>query len=170
MNGSIFVLFVSLVMLSISGDGVVWQYEDNISSVSSQTEPSSPSSLPAASPVASASDVRNTSSSATSSPVYSGLWGWGGAPRGFSVENGTLKYPDDYYTSHFSLGYNNSKPTYGQTNLANLSRYSSGFTTGYNPGYNIYSLLADGPSSYDPWNNYPGYDPNYPYGYIGYSS
>jgi hypothetical protein len=143
-------LAVAVMILSISGVGVVWQYEGNSSS-SSQNMHIEPSS--------------STDASA-SNAVNSGLWGWGGTPRGFSVGNGTLNYPDDYYTSHFNLGYNNSGPSYGQTKLANLSKYSTGFTTGYNAGYNIYSLLADGQSSYDPWNNYPGYDPNYPYGYV----
>jgi hypothetical protein len=71
----------------------------------------------------------------------------------------------DYYTSGFKLGYNNSGSAYGQNNLQNLSHYSTGFTTGYLPGYDISSLISDEKSSYDPWNNYPGYDPNYPYGY-----
>ena len=154
-------LAVAVIVLSISGVGVVWQYEGNSSSSSQHIEPSSSTD-------ASASNAQNTSSAGSSNAVNSGLWGWGGMPRGFSVDNGTLNYPDDYYTSHFNLGYNNSnsRPSYGQTKLANLSQYSTGFTTGYNAGYNIYSLLADGQSSYDPWNNYPGYDPNYPYGYV----
>lgn len=89
------------------------------------------------------------------------------------MKNGTLYYPDDYYTSRFHLGYNGSGVPYGQTKLDDLSHYSTGFATGYfvesNPGYNINSLIGDGRSSYDPWNNYPGYDPNYPYGYTGES-
>jgi hypothetical protein len=160
-------LVVAVAMLSISGVGVVWQYEGNSSSSSQHIEPSA---SPSSSPDALASNAQNTSFAGSSNAVYSGLWGWGGAPRGFSVDNGTLDYPDDYYTSHFNLGYNNSGPSYGQTKLDNLSQYSTGFTTGYNAGYNIYSLLADGKSSYDPWNNYPGYDPNYPYGYVSDSS
>ncbi|MCK9442136.1 MAG: hypothetical protein M0Q13_12025 [Methanothrix sp.] len=162
----IFSALVAIVMmLSLSGVGVVWQYVDSYSS-------DSQNSLPSLSSDASASDVKGKAPSTGSSFATDGsLWSWGGSPRGFSVTNGTIKYPDDYYTSHFNLGYNKSKPSYGQNKLQNLSQYSTGFatgfTTGYYPGYNIYSLLSDGKSSYDPWNNYPGYDPNYPYGYAG---
>ncbi len=158
----IFPALVFIVMtLCLSGVGVVWQYVDNFSSDSQSAQPSL-SSAP------SVSDVKGKAPSNDSSFANDGgLWNWGGSPRGFSVTNGTLKYPDDYYTSHFNLGYNKSEPPYGQNKLQNLSHYSTGFATGYYPGYNIYSLLSDGKSSYDPWNNYPGYDPNYPYGYAG---
>ncbi len=151
-------LVAIIIMLSLSGVGVVWQYVDSYSS-------DSQNSLPSLSLDASASDVKGNSFA-----NGIGLWSWGGSPRGFSVTNGTLKYPDDYYTSRFNLGYNKSGPSYGQNKLQNLSQYSTGFVTGFTtnyPGYNIYSLLSDGKSSYDPWNNYPGYDPNYPYGYAG---
>jgi hypothetical protein len=151
-------------MLCLSGVGVVWQYVDSYSS-DSQNAQSSLSS------VALASDVKGKAASTESSFATGvGLWSWGGSPRGFSIANGTLKYPDDYYTSHFNLGYGKSDFPYGQNKLQNLSQYSTGFATGFTtnyPGYNIYSLLSDGTSSYDPWNNYPGYDPNYPYGYTG---
>ncbi len=144
-------LIAIFVMLCLSGVGVVWQYVDSYSSDSQNLQPSlSSAEKPFATGV--------------------GLWSWGGSPRGFSVNNGTLKYPDDYYTSHFNLGYGKSDFPYGQNKLQNLSHYSSGFATGFitnYPGYNIYGLLSDGTSSYDPWNNYPGYDPNYPYGYTG---
>ena len=33
------------------------------------------------------------------------LWGWGGTPRGFSVNNGTLGYPADYYTGQYRAFY-----------------------------------------------------------------
>ncbi|MDD4162666.1 MAG: hypothetical protein PHW87_09340 [Methanothrix sp.] len=160
----IFPALVAIVMMfCLSGIGVVWQYEDNTSSDSQHSQPSFSSA-------ASASDIQDKTPSNDSSFATDGtLWSWGGTPRGFSVTNGTLKYPDDYYTSRFNLGYNESEPSYGQNKLQNLSQYSTGFATGfptgYYPGYNIYSLLSDGKSSYDPWNNYPGYDPNYPYGY-----
>ena len=157
-------LVAIIIMLSLSGVGVVWQYVDSYSS-------DSQNSLPSLSLDASASDVKGKAQSTDSSFANGvGFWSWGGSPRGFSVSNGTLKYPDDYYTSHFSLGYNKSGPSYGQNKLQNLSHYSTGFATGFTanyPGYNIYRLLSDGKSSYDPWNNYPGYDPNYPYGYTG---
>lgn len=157
-----------LVMIDcLCGAAVVWKYEDNpSSSASSGSEPVQPA-LP---PVFSGSNVpSNASSQASSTSENSssedgGLWGWGGTPRGFSVVNGTLDYPDDYYTSHFNRGYNNSV-SYGQNKLSNLSQYSTGFSTGYYAGNSIYSLLSDSKSSYDPWNNYPGYDPNYPHGY-----
>lgn len=158
------VLVAIFMMLCLSGVGVVWQYVDRYSSDSQNAQPSSSSA-------ASSSDVKGKVPSTDSSFAIGGsLWNWGGSPRGFSVTNGTLKYPDDYYTSHFSLGYNKSEPSYGQNKLQNLSQYSTGFATGFitdYPGYNIYRLLSDGKSSYDPWNNYPGYDPNYPYGYTG---
>jgi hypothetical protein len=157
-------LVTIFMMLCLSGVGVVWQYVDSYSSDSQNSQPS----LSAA---ASASDVMGKASSNDGSFATGvGLWSWGGSPRGFSVANGTIKYPDDYYTSHFNLGYGKSEPSYGQNKLQNLSQYSTGFATGFAtdyPGYNIYSLLSDGKSSYDPWNNYPGYDPNYPYGYTG---
>jgi hypothetical protein len=158
-------LSVSAMIYCLCGAAVVWNYEDNASK-SSSSEPIQPA-LP---PVFSGSNVPgNASSSANTASTDSsskdgGLWRWGGTPRGFSVANGTLDYPDDYYTSHFNKGYNNSA-SYGQNKLSNLSQYSTGFSTGYYAGNSIYSLLSDGKSSYDPWNNYPGYDPNYPYGY-----
>ncbi|MFZ2473351.1 MAG: hypothetical protein WAW52_15585 [Methanothrix sp.] len=157
--------FAIVLMLCLSGVGVVWQYVDNFTSDSQNAQPSLSSA-------SSASDVQGKAPSNGSSFATDGsLWSWGGSPRGFSVNNGTLKYPDDYNTSHFNLGYNKSEPSYGQNKLQNLSHYSTGFATGFitgsYPGYNIYSLLSDGTSSYDPWNNYPGYDPNYPYGYTG---
>jgi hypothetical protein len=157
-------LVAILMMLCLSGVGVVWQYVDSYSSDSQNAQPSLSSA-------ASASDVKGKVHSTESSFANGvGLWSWGGSPRGFSVTNGTLKYPDDYYTSQFNLGYGKSDSPYGQNKLQNLSQYSTGFATGFTtdyPGYNIYSLLSDGKSSYDPWNNYPGYDPNYPYGYTG---
>jgi hypothetical protein len=157
-------LVVILMMLCLSGVGVVWQYVDSYS-------PDSQNAQLSLSSAASSSDVNGKAPSTGSSfAIDGGLWGWGGSPRGFSVTNGTLKYPDDYYTSRFNLGYNKSEPSFGQNKLQNLSQYSTGFATGFTtdyPGYNIYSLLSDGRSSYDPWNNYPGYDPNYPYGYTG---
>ncbi|VVB69886.1 Uncharacterised protein [uncultured archaeon] len=147
-----------IVLFCLSCVGVVWQYEDNSSS-DSQNNPTSisPSATSSMAP-----------SSDSSSAKDGNLWSWGSAPRGFSVSNGSLNYPADYNTSHFNMGYNNSVSPYGQNKLQNLSQYSTGFATGYvtaYPGYNIYSLLSDGKSTYDPWNNYPGYDPNYPYGY-----
>ena len=147
--------FTICLTICLTGESVVWQYEGNSSSSSgSQQVPPSPS------PEASASN-----SSAAHQTASGSLWGWGGTPRGFSASNGTLEYPDDYYTSHFNLGYGDSGIAYGQTKLNNLSQYATGFSTGYYAGNSIYSLIADSNSSYDPWNNYHGYDPNYPYGY-----
>ncbi len=152
-------LIAIFTVLCLCGGGVVWQYVDSYSD-------DSHNSLSSLSVAASSSDVKGKVLSLDRSFAIDGsLWSWGGSPRGFSVNNGTLKYPDDYYTSHFNLGYNKSEPSYGQNKLQNLSQYSTGFATGFStdyPGYNIYSLLSDGKSSYDPWNNYPGYDPNYP--------
>ena len=152
-------LVAIFMMLCLSGIGVVWQYVDSYNSDSQSSQPSLSSA-------ASSSDVKGKAPSTDGSFAIDGsLWSWGGSPRGFSVANGTLKYPDDYYTSHFNLGYKKFEPSYGQNKLQNLSQYSTGFATGFTtdyPGYNIYSLLSDGKSSYDPWNNYPGYDPNYP--------
>jgi hypothetical protein len=151
---------IAAVMIScLPVFAVVWQYEDNSSSELQQ----SPTSL---SPAVIATKAQTIAQSTNSSSANDGdIWSWGGTPRGFSTSNGTLKYPLDYYTSGFKLGYNNSGSAYGQNNLQNLSHYSTGFTTGYLPGYDISSLISDEKSSYDPWNNYPGYDPNYPYGY-----
>jgi hypothetical protein len=138
---------------------VLWQYEGNSSSEPQQSQTSlSPNAI-------AANAQSNAESNNSSSANDGGIWNWGGTPRGFSTSNGTLKYPADYYSSRFNLGYNNSVSPYGKNNLQNLSHYSTGFTTGYLPGYDISSLLSDEKSSYDPWNNYPGYDPNYPYGY-----
>jgi hypothetical protein len=163
---------VVALIFCITGGCVVWQYEGNSSS-NSQKIPLTPSSSGAISSNDSSYNASNAlsnldriaASSGSSSAASGSLWGWGGTPRGFSVSNGTLEYPDDYYTSHFNLGYGDSGIAYGQTKLQNLSRYSTGFSTGYYAGNSIYSLLADSNSTYDPWNNYPGYDPNYPYGY-----
>jgi hypothetical protein len=149
-------LVVASMMFCLSVVGVVWQYEDNSSSGSQHSQPS----LSPASSVSFAQD--KAPSNDVSSANDGSLWSWGGTPRGFSATNGTLKYPNDYYTSRFNLGYNKRVPSYGQNKLQNLSQYSTGFTTGYYPGYSINSLLSDEKSSYNPWNNYPGYDPNYP--------
>jgi hypothetical protein len=166
-------LAVFAVISCLAGDSVVWQYEGNSSSSSgSQQIPQSPSSEAFASNNGSNDDSNSNSfaassgsSSAAAQTASGSLWGWGGAPRGFSANNGTLEYPDDYYTSHFNLGYGDSGIAYGQTKLNNLSHYATGFSTGCYAGNSIYGLIADSNSSYDPWNNYHGYDPNYPYGY-----
>jgi hypothetical protein len=82
-------LIAIFVMLCLSGVGVVWQYVDSYSSDSQNLQPS-------------------LSSAEKSFATGVGLWSWGGSPRGFSVNNGTLKYPDDYYTSYFNPGYGKS--------------------------------------------------------------
>jgi hypothetical protein len=170
---AILIVATAAMISCIGASCVVWQYEGDPSSSSEQISPSHFSDAQTSNN--SSSDASNglfnldrsaTSSSSSSSSSSSGsLWNWGGAPRGFSVSNGTIKYPDDYYTSHFNLGYGDRGIAYGQTKLQNLSRYATGFSTGYYAGNSIYSLLADSNSTYDPWNNYHGYDPNYPYGY-----
>jgi hypothetical protein len=91
-------LIAIFVMLCLSGVGVVWQYVDSYSSDSQNLQPS-------------------LSSAEKSFATGVGLWSWGGSPRGFSVNNGTLKYPDDYYTSYFNLGYGKSDFPYGQNKL-----------------------------------------------------
>ena len=152
--GLMVVTMISCLAICLTGDSVVWQYEGNSSSRSSSDSQQIPQSLL---PEASASNP-----SAASQIASGSLWGWGGTPRGFSANNGTLEYPDDYYTSHFNLGYGDSGIAYGQTKLNNLSNYATGFSTGYYAGNSINGLIADSNSSYDPWNNYHGYDPNYP--------
>lgn len=172
----IFLVFAVAAMIScIAGSSVVWQYESNSSGDSGGSSQETPQVQSFDSPGSNGSlfnesfDLskldRTAASSGSSSAASGSLWSWGSTPRGFSVNNGTLEYPDDYYTSHFNLGYGDSGIEYGQTKLQNLSRYATGFSTGYYGGNSIYSLLADGKSTYDPWNNYHGYDPNYPYGY-----
>lgn len=171
----ILVVAVAAMISCIAGSSVVWQYESNSSGNSggsSAETPQSPSSDSRESNDKSFNESfdiskfnRTASSSGSSSAASGSLWNWGSTPRGFSVNNGTLEYPDDYYTSHFNLGYGDNGIAYGQTKQQNLSRYATGFSTGYYAGNSIYSLLADGNSTYDPWNNYHGYDPNYPYGY-----
>jgi len=166
---------VAAMISCIAGSSVVWQYESNSSGNSggsSQKNPQSTLSDPSGSNDSLFNESfdlskldRPAASSGSSSAASGSLWSWGSTPRGFSVNHGTLEYPDDYYTSHFNLGYGDSGIAYGQTKLQNLSRYATGFSTGYYAGNSIYSLLADGNSTYDPWNNYHGYDPNYPYGY-----
>ncbi len=152
-------LFAAVMVSCLPVFAVVWQYEDNSSSESQLSQIS-------LSPTTIATKAQTNAEATNSSSGTDGnIWGWGGTPRGFSSSNGTLKYPLDYYTSRFNLGYNNRVSPSGQNNLQNLSHYSTGFTTGYLPGYDISSLLSNEKSSYDPWNNYPGYDPNYPYGY-----
>lgn len=152
------------VALCLPGAAVTWQYENDSNSTAGQGQASgslsgSASGAGGASPVQIGSSGSGTAASGS-------LWGWGGTPRGFSVNNGTLGYPADYYTGHFNLGYPTQNDTYGSNSQQNLSRYSTGFTTGgLAKGMNIASVLSDGYSSYDPWNNYPGYDPNYPNGY-----
>ena len=152
--GLMVVTMISCLAICLTGGSVVWQYEGNSSSSSSSVSQQIP---PSPSPGASESNPSSAPQTASGS-----LWGWGGTPRGFSASNGTLEYPDNYYTSHFNLGYGDSGIVYGQTRLKNLSNYATGFSTGYYAGNSIYGLIADSNSSYDPWNNYHGYDPNYP--------
>ncbi len=157
-------LFTVVIVVCLSGTGVVWQYENNSTS---DSESNQPFHLPIG--IVSNAPIGTAPSDSSSMRTNSNLWSWGGAPRGFTVANETLNYPSDYYTSRFNMGYGNIGSPYGQNNLQNLSRYSTGFATGYAtdyPGYNLNSILSSNEkSSYDPWNNYPGYDPNYPYGY-----
>jgi len=151
-------LTVLLLAVSLS-TGVQWQYEGE--SGESWQNLSSPSAL---APPLSGEDAPPGAVDLTTNMSSSGLWSWGGAPRGFTVANGTLHYPADYYTSHFNTGSSRYPTRYNYSQ--NLSRYSTGFTTGYYAGINIMNILSPGEiSSYDPWNNYPGYDPNYPHGY-----
>jgi hypothetical protein len=97
------------------------------------------------------------------------LWTWGGAPRGFTASNGTLYYPLGYFypwtgypDSYYGYTKNGFYPAYKETK--NYSGYSFGDSTGTHPGFNIMSLLYPNTvSGYDPWNNYPGYDPRFPY-------
>jgi hypothetical protein len=151
-------------VLCLPGAAVTWQYENDSNSTAAQVQASvSPSD--SASGAGGASPIQ-IGSSGSRTAASGSLWGWGGTPRGFSIYNGTLGYPADYYTAHFNLGYPTQNDTYGRNDQQNLSRYSTGFTTGGAArGVNIASILSDGYSSYDPWNNYPGYDPNYPNGY-----
>jgi len=158
-------ILASAAVLCLPGAAVTWQYETDSNSTAGQGQASvSPSGSASGAGGVSPVKIRSSGSGKAAS---GSLWGWGGAPRGFSVNNGTLGYPADYYTGHFNLGYPAQNDTYGRNDQRNLSRYSTGFTTGgLAKGMNIGSILSsDGYSSYDPWNNYPGYDPNYPNGY-----
>jgi hypothetical protein len=154
-----------IVVTCLPGAGVKWQYETDSNSSTGQNQSfDSPSG---SAPGTDGASSMQLGSSGSGSATSGSLWGWGGTPRGFSAKNGTLNYPSDYYSSHFDLGYPAENDTYGHNSLQNLSRYSTGFTTGgYAKGMNIASgLTSNGYSSYDPWNNYPGADPNYPNGY-----
>lgn len=157
-------ILASVVANTFFGAAVVWQYEADSNSTAGQSQ-ASDSGSGSASGASSASPVQ-IGSSGSGSAASSSLWGWGSTPRGFSAKNGTLSYPSNYYTAQFNLGYPTQNDAYGKTNTKNLSHYSTGFTTGgLANGMNIASILAEGKSSYDPWNNYPGDDPNYPNGY-----
>jgi hypothetical protein len=162
-------ILVSVVANTFSGAAVVWQYEADSNSTAGQSQVSGSGSGSSSGSASGASSTSPTQigSSGSGPAASSSLWGWGSTPRGFSAKNGTLSYPSDYYSPHFNLGYPAENDTYGHNSLQNLSQYSTGFTTGrLAKGMNIGSLLSsDGYSSYDPWNNYPGDDPNYPNGY-----
>jgi len=157
-------ILASVVVFTFSGLAVVWQYEGDSNSTLGQDQASGSTSGSASG--ASSTPPVQIVSSGSGSAASSSLWGCGSTPRGFSVANGTLNYPSNYYTPKFNLGYPTQNDTYGKTNTKNLSHYSTGFTTGgLANGMNIASILAEGKSTYDPWNNYPGDDPNYPNGY-----
>jgi hypothetical protein len=102
-------LIALFVMLCLSGVGIEWQYVDSYNS-DSQNAHSSLSSDTSASDV-----IGKVPSTEKSFATGAGLWSWGGTPRGFSVKNGTFKYPEDYYTSQFNLGYGKSESPYGYT-------------------------------------------------------
>jgi hypothetical protein len=97
------------------------------------------------------------------------LWTWGGAPKGFTASNGTLYYPPGYYSpwtaypdSYYGYTKSGYYPSYNEPKTYN--GYSFGDSTGIHPGFTIMSLLyPNSASGYDPWNNYPGYDPRFPY-------
>lgn len=165
-------LLVLILMACLSGAGVQWQYETGSGEASKpqpsasaagagvEYEPASQVSAPAAG---------EAPGEAASTGKTGSLWSWGGAPKGFKISNGTLQYPPGYYTPW--MGYPDSYYGYTQSGLYpsyNEPRvyhgYSFGFSTGVHPGFTIMSLLyPNDTSGYDPWNNYPGYDPRFPY-------
>ncbi|OPY52168.1 MAG: hypothetical protein A4E48_01255 [Methanosaeta sp. PtaU1.Bin060] len=161
-------LLALVLMACLSGAGVQWQYETS-SGEPSQSQSSATSAGAAYEPASQITAPAETAGEGESTDKKGGLWSWGGAPKGFSVSNGTLQYPPGYYTpwmglpdSYYGYTWSGLYPTYNEPKV--YHGYSFGFATGAHPGFTIMGLLyPNDTSGYDPWNNYPGYDPRFPY-------
>jgi hypothetical protein len=162
------ILLTLILTACFSGAGVQWQYETG-SGEASQTQSSAASASAAYEPASQVTAPAETKATGESTDKKGGLWSWGGAPKGFKISNGTLEYPPGYYTpwmgySDSYYGYTKSGlyPTYNEPKV--YHGYSFGFSSGFHPGFTIMGLLYPNETSgYDPWNNYPGYDPMFPY-------
>jgi hypothetical protein len=162
------ILLTLILTACFSGAGVQWQYETG-SGEASQTQSSAASAGAAYEPASQVTAPAETEAAGESTDEKGGLWSWGGAPKGFKISNGTLEYPPGYYTpwmgySDAYYGYTKSGlyPTYNEPKV--YHGYSFGFSSGFHPGFSIMGLLYPNETSgYDPWNNYPGYDPMFPY-------
>ncbi len=163
-------LLALILMACLPGAGVPWQYETG-SGGASQPQPSASAASAAYEPASqiSAPPAGAATGGGGSTGEKGDLWSWGGAPKGFKVSNGTLQYPPGYYTpwmgypdSYYGYTWSGLYPTYNEPRV--YHGYSFGFSTGVHPGFTIMGLLYPNDSSgYDPWNNYPGYDPRFPY-------
>ncbi len=168
-----YALFLALMALVAaacsSGAGVPWIYENESNAASLQPQSMGVKAAPTTSTVDIASAQIEAIAKAAPAKKKGNLWTWGGAPQGFTASNGTLYYPPGYYSpwtgypdSYYGYTKSGYYPTYNEPKT--YSGYSFGFSTGIHPGYTIMSLLyPNDASGYDPWNNYPGYDPRFPY-------
>jgi len=163
------VLMALILTACLSGAGVQWQYVTS-SDEASQPHSSAASTGSAIEPASQTTAPAETEAASGSTATEGGLWSWGGAPKGFKISNGSLQYPPGYYypwtynPGYYFPGYTLSG-LYPPDNEPQVYHgYSFGFSTGVHPGFTIMGLLYPNDSSgYDPWNNYPGYDPRFPY-------
>ncbi len=166
-------LFLALVALiaisSIPAAGVPWIYENDSNAASLSPQSTNANAEPTTSIIDTASAQLEAIAKNAPAKKKGNLWTWGGAPQGFSASNGTLYYPPGYFypwtgypDSYYGYTKSGYYPTYNEPKT--YSGYSFGFSTGIHPGFTITGLLyPNDASGYDPWNNYPGYDPRFPY-------
>ncbi len=166
-------LLLALIALAAvacsSGAGVPWIYENDSNAASLHSSPMEVKPSSATSTENTASAQIDAIAKNAPSKKKGSLWSWGGAPKGFTASNGTLYYPPGYYYPWTGFpdsyyGYTKSGYYPGYTEPKTYSGYSFGYSSGTHPGFAIMSLLyPNDASGYDPWNNYPGYDPRFPY-------
>jgi hypothetical protein len=166
-------LFLALMALVAaacsSGAGVPWIYGNDSNAASLGSQSGEVSAGSATSTEDAASDQLEAIAKSAPAKKKGNLWTWGGAPKGFTASNGTLYYPPGYFypwtgfpDSYYGYTKSGYYPTYNEPKT--YHGYSFGFSTGTHPGFTVMSLLyPNDASGYDPWNNYPGYDPRFPY-------
>ncbi|VVB67935.1 Uncharacterised protein [uncultured archaeon] len=168
-RGLLLALMALVALACSSGAGVPWIYENDSNAASLHSSSVEVKATSATSTEDAASAKMETIAKNAPSKKKGNLWTWGGAPQGFTASNGTLYYPPGYYFPWTGFpesyyGYTKSGYYPGYNEPKTYSGYSFGFSSGTHPGFAIMSLLyPNDASGYDPWNNYPGYDPRFPY-------